>query len=98
MIYACKLTSAELAQRKAIVIASLKQQMTGKKELADGFAYSFPATDSLLDEISEFIKTERVCCDFFTFQLIVGGNEADIWLEIKGPQGAKDFIATELDL
>lgn len=97
-IYACKLTSSEVAQRKATVIASLKQQVIQKKELSNGFAYSFPATDALLDEISEFIKTERACCDFFTFNLLVGGNKPEIWLEVTGPEGAKDFITIELDL
>jgi len=95
---ACKLTTPELRERKAKVIASLRQQITGKKELKKGYAYQFNSSDSIIDELAEFIKTERLCCDFFTFKIFVSGDKSATWLEITGPKGAKDFIRTELEL
>jgi hypothetical protein len=47
---------------------------------------------------SEFIKTERECCDFFTFNLSISGDKSETWLELTGAEGAKDFISTELGL
>lgn len=94
----CKLTSPELQERKATVIASLKSQMTEKRELVDGFAFKFPGTDQVLDELTEFIKTERECCDFFTFGLSVSGDKSEAWLELTGAEGAKDFINAELGM
>lgn len=44
----------------------------------------------------EFIKTERECCDFFIFGLSVSGDKIQIWLELTGAAGAKDFITAEL--
>jgi len=93
---ACKLTSLELQQRKATVISSLKRQMVAKKELPDGYRYQFQGTDVLLDELLDFIKTERMCCDFFQFTLQIAGDASETWLNITGPEGAKDFIKTEL--
>lgn len=55
-------------------------------------------TDKILDQLSEFIKTERACCDFFIFGLSISGDKSEIWLELTGPKGAKDFIETELEL
>ncbi|SFF54338.1 hypothetical protein SAMN04488541_105227 [Thermoflexibacter ruber] len=92
----CKLTTPELQKRKETVIASLKSKMTEKKELQVGFAFKFSGTDDILDELIEFIKTERECCDFFTFGLSVSGDKSEAWLELTGADGAKEFITTEL--
>jgi hypothetical protein len=93
---ACKLTSAELQKRKEAVIESLKKQVMEKHELKDGYRYKFPGADTVFDELTTFIKTERQCCDFFTFELAISGDH--IWLSITGPEGAKEFIRMEMDL
>lgn len=94
----CKLTTPELQKRKETVIASLKQKVLDKKELTNSYAYKFSGTDEILDELTEFIKTERTCCDFFTFGLSVSGDKSEAWLELTGVDGAKDFITAELGL
>src|SRR5256885_16295968 len=94
----CKLTSPELQKRKETVLASLKTQMIGKKELKDGYTFKFIDTDKMIDELTEFIKTERECCDFFTFNLSVSGDKKESWLELTGMTGTKDFITKELEL
>ncbi len=92
----CKLTSPELQKRKETVLADLRKQVIEKKELKNGYAFKFKSTDKMLEQLNEFIKTERQCCDFFTFGLSVSGNAA--WLELTGEDGVKDFISTELGL
>lgn len=94
----CKLTSPELQQRKATVLAQLKTKVLDRQELANGFAYQFAGTDGMLDALLSFIKTERQCCDFFTFALTVGREGQPVGLEITGPEGAKDMIRHELGL
>lgn len=94
----CKLTSKEMQDRKATVLANLKKQMIEKKELANGFAYKFKGSDEMVDELTSFIKTERLCCDFFTFNLSISGDASEAWLELTGPENAKEFIKTELEL
>lgn len=93
----CKLTSPELTKRKHTVIASLKKKVLESKESDHGFAYKFDGYDIVIDELCEFIKTERQCCDFFSFSLSVGKEPGFIWLELTGPRGAKEFIKTELE-
>jgi hypothetical protein len=70
----CKLTSPEIQQRKATVIASLKKKIVVKKELSNGFAYKFAGSDAIVDELTTFVKTERLCCNFFDFSLSVKGD------------------------
>ena len=95
---ACKLHSDELRKRKETVLASLKAQVREKKELADGYAFKFSGSDTTIDELTEFIKTERECCEFFTFDLSIAGDKNEAWLQLTGPEGAKDFITSELGL
>ncbi|MBZ4192548.1 hypothetical protein [Niabella beijingensis] len=97
-IMACKLTSQEMQRRKMTVIERLKKQVIKKRALKNGYAYQFKGSDAVVDELTEFIKTERLCCDFFDFELKIAGNAAVAWLAITGPRGVKDFINTELGL
>ena len=95
--FSCKLTSAEMQKRRETVLESLRKQTLDKKELVNGYAFKFPGTDKMLDELTEFIKTERECCNFFTFNLSIGGDKNEIWLELTGAEGVKEFISTELE-
>ncbi len=95
---ACKLTSPELQKRKQEVLAVLKLKVIAREDLKDGYKYKFEGTDQVLDEVVAFIKSERACCDFFSFNLSVSDAQSNIWLSMTGPEGAKDFIRMELDL
>ena len=93
----CKLTNAELRKRKEEVMAKLKQQVTATHELADGYSYSFMYRDDMLDDLISFVKAERQCCDFFTFNIQIA-NDSTLTLEITGPDGAKEFLKNELEM
>lgn len=93
---ACKLAPPELQQRKATVLKHLQEQVLMKRELENGYAFQFLGTDEVLEQLIEFIKTERACCEFFVFGLSISGDKSEIWLELTGPEGAKAFIAAAL--
>lgn len=93
----CKLTTPELQQRKATAIKQLKDSFTKKIELENGYSYVFNGKDESLDMLNEFIKSERQCCDFFNFNIAVANN-GTITFSITGNKGAKEFIASELEL
>jgi hypothetical protein len=94
----CNLTTPELQLRKSTVILALKSQVIERKELQNGYCYKFIGSDEVLDELTSFIKTERMCCDFFNFSVTVTGDGSATWLEITGPGGVKGFIETEIQL
>ena len=93
----CKLSTPELQQRKKTVVAELKNLMLEKTELQNGFKYKFDGSDKMLDLLNSFIKTERLCCDFFVFNLTATSDNSFAWLELTGPEGVKDFIKYEID-
>ncbi|MEO7988627.1 MAG: hypothetical protein ABI663_03745 [Chryseolinea sp.] len=93
----CKLTTPELQQRKKTVIAELKNHVLEKTETEKGFKYKFNGSDKMLDLLNCFIKTERLCCSFFVFNLTASSDNSFAWLELSGPDGTKDFIKHEID-
>lgn len=93
----CSLGSPELQKRRTTVLEKLRKQIVEKKELPNGYAFKFPGTDAAFDELTQFIKTERSCCSFFTFNLVADGDKNGTWLELTGPEGVKDFINVELE-
>ena len=97
-VLACTLTSSELQRRKETVLASLKKAVLERKELQDGFTFRFDGKDDMLDQLTEFVKSERSCCSFFKFRLTIDGNSESIWLDLTGPEGAKAFVTEELKL
>ncbi|RYZ60699.1 MAG: hypothetical protein EOO14_06920 [Chitinophagaceae bacterium] len=95
---ACKLTTPALRKRKEEVIAVLKNKVREKTELQDGYRFTFEGSDAMMDTLVDFIKTERQCCNFFTFNLTVSDDESSHLLSLTGPDGAKEFIVSELNL
>ena len=95
---ACSLTGAEFRERRETVIAALRQDVLEVRETQQGYTYRFSGTDDMLLRLAEFIRTERMCCAFFTFTLTVGNAQSDIWLELSGPDGTKEFIRAELGM
>ena len=47
--------------------------------------------------LTDFIKSERQCCDFFNFSIHVK-NDGTIWFDLTGPKEAKEMIGQELAL
>lgn len=92
----CLLTSPELQKRKTDVLQKLQGKILERKEDTDGYAFRFDGDDESLDQLVEFIKTERACCPFFNFYLSVGGDKPMAWLRLSGPMGVKEFIRDEL--
>ena len=95
---ACKLTSPELQKYKTEVIALLKDNILKREELSDGYCYTFVGSDKTLDQVITFIKAERQCCNFLTFNIVIEDDQSDIILNITGPDGTKEFINTEMEL
>ena len=94
----CKLMPEDLRIRKETVLAELKRKVVERKELTNGYAFKFSGEDKVIDQLVEFIKTERECCDFFVFDLSISGDKSEAWLTMTGVEGSKDFITEELGL
>lgn len=97
-IVTCKLSSVELQHYKIEVIALLKDNILKKEELSNGYQCTFTGSDKTLDQVITFIKAERQCCNFLTFNIVIEDDQSNIILNITGPDGTKEFINTEMEL
>ena len=91
---ACSLTEAGLQERRSSVLQKLKLAVVEVKELRDGYAYRFPSDDALIAELAQLVSLERRCCEFLRFGITVEPGHGPVWLEMSGPQGTKDFLAS----
>lgn len=93
---ACELTDEALSARRENILGDLWRRVEERKELADGYAFRFPVTDEVAQELLAFILVERQCCSFFQIELIFAAGKGPIWLHLRGGEGVKQFVAAEL--
>jgi hypothetical protein len=99
-IFACNLLALKPDERKRH--SEVTKQMRGvtkeKRELADGYGFRFPSDQSTILLVSEFVARERLCCPFFTFEMVVEPEDGPLWLRLRGAEGVKKFIRVEFGM
>lgn len=63
------------------------------KELANGYAFRMPLETPMILKLAQFIANERLCCNFFTFTVVVRDQ---LWLELTGSEEVKQIIRTDI--
>jgi hypothetical protein len=96
MPIACCLTSAELREREATLIAEFSSAVIGTEDLRDGYGFRVPGDGKWLAMIAKMIVAERECCPFLTFELVAEPNMGPIIVRVTGPAGTKEFLKTVL--
>lgn len=92
---ACSLPQGQRAGRSAD-LETLLQQSTAVRELPDGFAFAFPSDPVLAGQVLDFVLQERLCCPFFSFEIAFEPGDAPFRLEVRGPEGVKEFVGAGL--
>ena len=86
------LTQAD-RERAHQVYPLLRDAIQERKELADGYAYRFPAT--ALKEVGDWVAIEAKCCQPLSYEISVGPLPGGVvWVRITGHE-AKEFIDAE---
>jgi len=98
--FACNMLAldAEGRKRHKVVSERMRAAVEEVQDLPDGYAFRFPAEQSTILLVSEFIARERLCCPFFRFELIAEQENGPLWLRLRGREGVKEFIEAELGL
>src|SRR5437870_10855829 len=92
MPIACCLTSAELREREATLLAQFRSAVIEIEELPDGYAFRVPGDGKRMAIIAEMIVAERECCPFLTFELVAQPNMGAVIVRVTGPAGGKEFL------
>jgi hypothetical protein len=90
------LTSAELGEREATLLAQFRSAVIGTEELPDGYAFRVPGDGKWIGLIAELIVAERECCPFLAFEVAALPNMGPVIVRVIGPAGTKEFLRTVL--
>ena len=89
---ACCLTTAELREREATLLAQFRSAVIGTEELRDGYAFRVPGDGKWIAIIAQIIVAERECCPFLTFEFVAQPIMGPVIVRVTGPAGTKDFL------
>jgi len=92
---ACALSEPELARRTAELETLIFAAVEAVAEIADGYAFRFPAAEIWLERLAGFVAAERRCCPFFRFEVVAEPGMGPIWLRLRGAEGVKAFVAAQ---
>ena len=83
----------ERAAHVALAIRLFRQLVLERRDVPSGGAFRFPAI--AFDDVARFVSRERLCCPFLAFEIRLAPSE-DVWLQMVGPDGTREFLAAEL--
>ncbi len=99
-VFACNMLALNTEERKRhIEVARRLRDVTKEaRELSDGYGFRFSSDQATILLVSEFIARERLCCPFFTFEIVVEAEDGPLWMRLRGAEGVKDFIRAEFGM
>jgi hypothetical protein len=89
----CSLAPPELADRRAR-LARFRSSAREITPLASGYKLVFALDEPTFREATDLILAESRCCGFLEFRLTVQPAHKLLALEISGPAGTKEFLAS----
>ena len=88
---ACTLSGEQVPERRRVIQALLKR-LIEIRELDEGLEFIFPGEERLISELVEFLRFERNCCRFLSFELRFEPEQGPVRLRILGAPAAKPII------
>lgn len=80
--------------RRSAPLPGLLARATQCHTLANGVRAHFTAEGDILRAIADTLDAERQCCRFLRFDLTVEQDGGPIWLDVTGPPGTTEFLAS----
>lgn len=93
---ACSLTTVELRDREATLLAQFRSTVIETEELQEGYTFRLPGEGRWLVLIAELIVAERECCPFLAFEVVARPDMGPVIVRVTGPAGTKEFLRTLL--
>jgi hypothetical protein len=91
---ACTLPPDALRQRRDELLPGLVRRAEVCERLATGVRLRYAPSADVLADIVKMIEAERQCCRFLRFELSFAPDLGPITLEVTGPAGTTEFLAS----
>jgi len=93
----CTLDAAALQARREGLLSELLRRAIAHHETEQGHRLEFSASDGILAMIARAVDAERRCCRFLRFRVTVEPDGGAIFLDLTGPPGTREFVASLLE-
>lgn len=90
---ACELSEGAQRVRREEISRELFGGCKDVRELKNGYEFVFPGGEEWIERLARFVATERECCRFFTFELLLEPDLGPVLLRVRGPEGTREFLA-----
>ena len=94
---ACALDPATRQTRREGLLQDLLRLAERHEEDTAGHHLHFAASEDTLTLIARAINAERLCCRFLRFTLTVEPDEGQMYLDLTGPPGTREFLSALFD-
>ncbi len=94
---ACAPSALDDPERHKSNTEALFAERKDTRTVSDGVALQFPGTMDYAERILRFIRKERQCCPFLTFELIVEPEARGLWLVLGGDEQSTAYIQNQFD-
>lgn len=88
----CNLTDAALAKRAADLRQHLFATALTVQQLPDGMAFGYAPSDSLHQQLIDFVNFERKCCPSFRIAIVVQPGGGQTTLQVSGSAAIKRML------
>ena len=92
----CTLQPDEMQRRREGLLSELKRRVQGLEDRPDGYRMQFASGGDTLALIASVVEAERQCCRFLRFAIQVEPADGPIYLDLSGPPGTREFLASML--
>jgi hypothetical protein len=93
----CTLSPAAVEARRENLLNALFGRANERTELPKGWRLRFVTEGEILFDIARAVDAERQCCRFISFTVSVEPDGGPITLEMTGPPGTREFLASLLN-
>ncbi len=84
-------TETELEQHDEKVEGLLADR-TEMRKVSGGYAFRYPGTMEYAERVFNFVRYERKCCPFLSFEIAFEPEERGIWLYVGGDERVEDYL------
>lgn len=93
-VFACNLHAIADQDRPRYhsLVRQLKGAVAGCSETLQGYRFEVDGAKMTVEELEEWIRSERLCCPFLNLNVSSIGSNRNSLLEVGGASGVKELI------
>ena len=94
---ACDPSVLDDPERHKQQFEALFEEREEVRTVSGGLAVRFPGATCYAERALDFIRRERRCCPFLTFQIAIEPEERGVWLYMGGDERVEDYITSAFE-